>query len=293
MRWLAPVLVCALTACRAQSSDGTPEPKRVVPGVLQIGAIQHPRISESSGVVVSRKNPDVFWTHNDGGGKRQVLYAMTRTGQHIAEFRITGAVLEDWEDIAADNNGHLFLGDVGNNDNVRESIAVHQIDEPDTKKSQKGLARITRSWSLQYPGTRFDCESLFIWENVGYLVSKVFDDERADIYRFSLTNIAPSQVLEVVAEVKIDSPVTGADISKDGNLLAMVARNGAYVFAIDGDVGRAAKGKPYHTRYRPQHIEACTFVPDGLLATAESGEIFLFTDDAFITGPPRKKLAKE
>src|SRR5688500_16531270 len=91
MKWVASILLCVLTACRAQSSDGAPEPKNAAPGVQQIGRIQHPRITESSGVVLSRANPDLFWTHNDGGGKRQVLYAMTRMGRALAEFRITGA----------------------------------------------------------------------------------------------------------------------------------------------------------------------------------------------------------
>jgi hypothetical protein len=289
MKWLAPVFFCVLTACRAEPGDAAPKPKKVAPGVLEIGRIQHPRITESSGIVVSRKDPALFWTHNDGGGKRQVLYAMTRYGKPIAEFRVTGALLEDWEDIAADDKGHLFLGDIGNNDAKRTSIAVHQVDEPDTKETQNGLARVTRTWNLSFPKVPFDCESLFLWGNYGYLISKVFDDERADIYRFSLTNNAPFQTLEIVAEVKIDSPVTGADISQDGNLLAVVAKNGAYVFRINGDVAHATKGKPFQTKFKHEHIEACTFVPEGLLATAESREIYLFTDAAFRTGPPKKK----
>jgi len=63
-----------------------------------IAHISSKEINESSGLAVSQCQKDVFWTHNDGGGKRQVLYAMTRTGQPLGEFRITGAVLEDWEE---------------------------------------------------------------------------------------------------------------------------------------------------------------------------------------------------
>jgi hypothetical protein len=116
----------------------------------------------------------------------------------------------------------------------------------------------------------------------------VFKDERADIYRFSLTNTAAFQTLESVGEIKIDSPVTGADISPDGNLLGIVAKNGAYVYGIHGDVARATKGKPYQNKFKHDHIEGCTFVPEGLLATAESKEIFLFVDEAFRTGPQKK-----
>jgi hypothetical protein len=93
------------------------------------------------------------------------------------------------------------------------------------------------------------------------------------------------QPLQFLGEIKIDSPVTGADISQDGKLLGGVAKNGAYLYRIKGDPERATHGKANEfTKFRHEHIEACTFVPDGLLATAESREIYLFTDEAFHPG---------
>ena len=59
----------------------------------------------------------MFWTHNDGGGpKKQVLYAIDREGNTRAAFPVIGATFHDWEDIAIDDAGHLYLGDIGNND---------------------------------------------------------------------------------------------------------------------------------------------------------------------------------
>jgi hypothetical protein len=87
--------------------------------------------------------------------------------------------------------------------------------------------------------------------------------------------------LELVAATKIESPVAGADISPDGRLLALVAKSGAFVYRIDGDVAKAGKRKVYQTKFRHEHIEGCCFVPEGLLATAESREIYLFTDEPF------------
>jgi hypothetical protein len=272
-----------------ESNELASGPKQVQAGVKLIGRIEHPRITESSGVGASRRDPTVFWTHNDGGGKRQVLYAMTREGKSVGEFRVTGAVLDDWEDIAANDDGKLFLGDIGNNDAKRSSIAVYQVLEPDIKAAPAGIAAVTRAWHLRYPAAAFDCESLFVWRDHGYLISKVFDDERAGVYRFSLTNDAPFQTLESMGELRIDSPVTGADLSRDGGLLGIVAKNGAYVYSIRGDVSRAIAAKPFQKKFKHEHIEACTFVTDGLLATAESREVYLFDDPAFRTGPKRKK----
>jgi hypothetical protein len=279
MKQFASILFCLLSACSARTASF---PRPVDDGVMEIGRIQHPAINESSGVVVSRRDTNLFWTHNDGGGRKQVLYAMTRTGQSLGEFFVIGAPLNDWEDIAADNRGHLFVADTGNNDAKRNRIAVYQLDEPDLTKARSGTAPIKRAWPLRFPKKPFDCESLFVWEDYGYVISKVFDDAKAELFRFSLTNTA-EQTLERVAELPIDSPVTGADISQDGKLVGVVAKNGAYAFRIHGDPGRINDHKPHHTKLKDEHIEACTFVPDGLLATSEAREIYLFTDEAFIS----------
>lgn len=254
----------------------------VAPGVRQIGRLTDARLTESSGLAASRRHADVYWTHNDGGGlRRQVLYAIDRQGATLAAFPVLGVDMRDWEDIAIDDKGRLYLADTGNNEARRTEVTVHEIDEPDPAGGPRALS-VKRSWRLTFPGSPFDAEGLFVWQGHGYLVSKVFNDARAQIYKFALTDSAAVQTLELVATTKIDSPVTGADISADGSRLALVAKNGAYVHRIDGDVSRVVKGKSYHTRFRNEHIEACAFVPDGLMVTSEDREMFLFTDPAFL-----------
>lgn len=258
-------------------SQGT----EVAPGVRLIGRIAHPRLTESSGVVASRQFPGVLWTHTDGGGpKKQMLNAITFDGRSVGEFYVADVMIADWEDIAIDDQKHLFIADTGNNDAERSQLAVHQIDEPDPKSNAR-VVHPTRTWRLRYPGEPFDCESLFIWQGNGFVVSKVFNDSRAQIFRFPLTDQKAPAVLELVATTKIESPVTGADISPDGRLLGLVAKSGAFLYRIEGDVARAGKGKPLQTKFRHEHIEGCTFIPEGLLATAESREIYLYTDAAF------------
>src|SRR5207344_1543529 len=130
------------------------------PGVFQIGRIENPHITESSGVAASRQYPGVFWTHVDGGWpKKQVLYAIDREGKSLGAFFVTDALLVDWEDISIDDQKHLFVGDIGNNDAKRTELAVYQLDEPDPK-SKRGFVRPTRSWRLRFPKMPFDCESL-------------------------------------------------------------------------------------------------------------------------------------
>jgi hypothetical protein len=273
---LASLLVASLTAGNAAEPG-----QEIAPGVRLVARISDPRIEESSGVVASRRYTDVFWTHNDGGGpKKQVLYAIDRKGNTRASFSVIDATLHDWEDIAIDGAGHLYIGDIGNNDAKRGMLAVYEIDEPNPHAGATAIFP-KRAWKLKFPGAPFDCESLFVWKDKGYVVSKVFDKARAQIFRFPLEETNRPLTLELVATTKIESPVTGADISADGTLLGLVAKNGAYVFRVDGDVTRVSNANPHHTKVKNEHIEGCCFVPQGLLATSERRMIFLFTDPAF------------
>jgi hypothetical protein len=269
-----------LTACRDSAAADRRRNGQVAPGVQLSGRIRSSNIRESSGIAASRRFPEVFWTHNDGGNPAQKLFAMRRTGEVIADYLVTGARFDDWEDIAADSAGHLYLADTGNNEARRSEISVHQVTEPDPAGTTRTVA-IERSWRLRFPGASFDCEGLFILGTNGYVISKVFDDARAEIYRFSLGDQKEPATLEFVARTRIDSPVTGADVSADGDLLGIVAKSGAFAYRIAGDPARAAVLKPHQTKFKHEHIEGCTFVREGLLATAESKEIFLFTDAAF------------
>jgi hypothetical protein len=273
---LASLLAASFTACNAAEPG-----QDVAPGIRLLARMSDPRIVESSGVIASRRYADVFWTHNDGGGpKKQVLYAIDRKSNTRASFSVIDVTLHDWEDIAIDDAGHLYIGDIGNNEAKRDALTVYEIDEPNPQAGTGSVAP-KRAWKLKFPGAPFDCESLFVWKDQGYVVSKVFDKARAQIFRFPLKETNEPLTLELVATTKIKSPVTGADISADGTLLGLVAKDGAYVFRIDGDVTRVSKANPHHTKLKNEHIEGCCFVPQGLLVTSERRMIFLFTDPAF------------
>lgn len=265
--------------CDAQTSvKGDPSAREVSSGVWRVGSIASWAITESSGLSTCGSDTNVFWTHNDGG--RRSLYAITRTGKTVAEFVVDVPRVADWEDISRDAQGHLYLADIGNNEARRSQLSVHQFAEPDPMKPGRAVV-VTRSWQLSFPAKPFDCESLFIWQGYGYVISKAFKDGAAEIYRFPLADSNAVIVLEFVAKLPVTSPVTGADLSSDGKMLGLVCKSGAYLFRVDGDVRRAATATPQRVKFREGQLEGCCFVPEGLLATSEQREIFLFTYEAF------------
>src|SRR5438105_10764194 len=86
-------------------------------------------IPEASGIVASRRHPGIFWVHNDSGNAPR-LFAVRRDGSLVREFAVAAPNV-DWEDIATDDHGHLYIGETGNNNGRLPLRAVYQLDEPD------------------------------------------------------------------------------------------------------------------------------------------------------------------
>jgi hypothetical protein len=251
----------------------------------QIGYIEHEPISESSGIVASRRRPGVLWTHCDSGNDA-ALYAITREGSLLAEYEVQ-ARNDDWEDIAADDHGNLYIADTGNNGGGRKKVQVYRLVEPDpaapARKKNARRIKPTFSWTLRYPASPFDSEAFFVLGGHGYLISKA-PGIPAAVYRFALDEGKPEQVLERVCTLPIFTAVTAADATPDGKRLAVLSLTGLHVFPIDSDVARAAGVKPTTTRAVYAGIESAAFLPDapgapgGVIVTSEGREIFLFPD---------------
>jgi hypothetical protein len=200
-----------------------------------------------------------------------VLFAIHRDGT-VAGRVTVDANFHDWEDIATDEQGRLYLADTGNNSRERNRVNVYRIAEPETSAKH---AEILDTWKLAFPDKPFNCESLFIWRDFGYVISKNEDGERAAVYRFPLQHQRKSMMLEKVMTLPIDQPVTAADISRDGKRLAVLSRGALYLFEIDGTVEKAGDATPQRISIPPIQAEGCCFVPDGVLMVAETGEVLL------------------
>src|SRR5687768_15777257 len=176
--------------------------QQVAESVTQVGVMRHFAIAESSGVVASRRFPGVVWTHNDGGF--QFLFAVNQTGKMLGAFQVVGNLV-DWEDIAADGAGNLYLADTGTNGMARTHVAVHRVKEPNPSR-RYGNARIERTWLLRFPaGPIQDCEGFFVHGGFGYLISKRAPRGTVKMYRFSLADRRRSIPLRFVTKIPIES----------------------------------------------------------------------------------------
>lgn len=221
-------------ATEGRTADARPEPAAPAAGMERADAVCQPdgaprplddELRESSGVAVSRAHAGIFWTHNDSGDP--LLYAVDAEGRTVGRVRITGAAVEDWEDVARApcpaGGDCLYVADIGDNDADRPSITVYRVPEPSPRAAHSAPAGAIR---LRYPDGAHDAEALFVLNGAIHVVTKGESGPVA-VYR-APPSAAPGaetmlQQVRLVSEARVDRRrrITGADASPDGRWIAL------------------------------------------------------------------------
>jgi len=196
-------------------------------------------LEESSGVAPSRAHPGIVWTHVDGGAP--YLYAVDRAGGLVGKVRLGGVELTDAEDLSlatCDGRTCLYLADLGDNEERRDTVAILRLPEPDPRVDT--LARPTRFPLLLPHGPR-DVEAIFVLPGERlYLVSKG-RSAPVSVYRYpGPLRAGSAPVLQEVQRLS-DGPrvlprqVTGASASLDGSVVAIRTYETVSLFREEGD----------------------------------------------------------
>src|SRR6185503_2198976 len=244
--------------------------------------------SEGSGLAASRRYPGVIWTHNDGG--YQFLFAINKSGDYLGAFQIVGANLIDWEALASDGDGNLYLADIGINGMERTHVAVHRVREPNPS-NRYGNAEVNKTWYLRFPGAREDCESFFVMDDHGYLITKPRTNDQVTMFRYPLSSRGNSVLLEEVTKISVMAAVTDAGLSIDKQRLGVVTTEGVHLYFINGNPAAIQAAEREFTTFTNDFMEGGTFVDDGFLTSAETRELWLLTNASFVcTTPPNFTL---
>lgn len=139
-------------------------------------------LSEASGIAASRRTPGTFWALNDSG--QPVIYALDGNGAVTGRVTLSGAMVDDWEAIAAgscSSGSCLYIGDIGDNNGSRKTITVYRLPEPAATGESTATAEAIQA---TYPDGAQDAESLFITpDGTLYVVTKGVKGSVA-LYRF-------------------------------------------------------------------------------------------------------------
>ena len=197
-------------------------------------------IKEVSGTEITNDS-DLLWMVNDAGNS-SIIYGLNEKGKILKELKIK-AKNRDWEDLTSDEEGNLYIGDFGNNDNYRKNLVILKIMREDLN-SDKAVK--VEKIKFHFPDQKkfppkkskhyFDCEALFFLNDSLYFFTK----SRVD------GNHGKTTLYKVPAKkgnyeaIKIDSYntscnsftcwVTSADISPDKTKVALLTPNSIFIF---------------------------------------------------------------
>lgn len=134
------------------------------------------KLTEISGIEFDKRMN--LWAINDGGGKPK-LYQVNRDGNIDKTITITNAKNIDWEDMTQDDFGHFFLGDFGNNENLRKWLTIYKIENPIDIKGNTTQAEIIKfnypehkSFPPKAEDKEFDVEAFIYYKKHLYLFTK-------------------------------------------------------------------------------------------------------------------------
>jgi hypothetical protein len=196
----------------------------------QTGEITSPALPEVSGLTAARTVRGGWWVVNDGGNGA-LLHLLGGKGRLLASVRVRGLENRDWEELASGpapgGRRYLYVGDIGDNDEARDDLAVYRVPEP----ARTARSVMPTALPFRYPDGRHDAEAMFVDPGSGriYVITKARTPQvdPCRVYRFPLP-LRPGRrvTLEPVAGrfAQLLGPValvTGAGLSPDGTRLAV------------------------------------------------------------------------
>ncbi len=255
MRTISAIVQFSLVvAAVAQAQNAPAWPEHPVPSTSErVAILADKRIKESSGLALGSRDPSVFWTVNDSGGE-PCVFAIDRSGQTRAKVRLREAANFDWEDIASgkDSQGKpaLFIGDIGDNFQIRPTIQVYQIPEPAITAANQPVAETESAapqlWRAHYPDGKHNAESLLVHPLTGrlYILTKSEDGQSA-LYAFPQPlQSKVSMTLEKITDLSFPTlrragkrphdncMTTGACFAPDGSRLIVATYSSLYEWEL-------------------------------------------------------------
>lgn len=134
-------------------------------------------LKEVSGIIYHPAT-DLIWTLEDSGNQNEV-YGLDSKGEIANTIVIEDTENTDWEDITKDREGNLYIGDFGNNDNVRQDLCIYKINK-NALKQEKAVPAYKISFAYpeqkDFPPKKtemlYDVEGFFEFKNNFYLFTK-------------------------------------------------------------------------------------------------------------------------
>lgn len=133
-------------------------------------------LEEISGMVTY--NDSTIWVLEDNGNKDEI-YQVNFKGDITKTLKVKNGDNDDWEDMAMDSLGNVYIANIGNNHNSRKNLGIYKITNPTTEPGNK---IDTEHIEFYYPNQKefppkknaliYDAEALFHHGNKLFIVTK-------------------------------------------------------------------------------------------------------------------------
>jgi hypothetical protein len=191
-----------------------------------VASINDDRITESSGLAYSSKFPDLAYTLNDENGP--IYTIRPSTGKVVGTIKLDDVKLGDPESIYVDPYGHLWIGDLGVNDEERHDVAIYAFNEP-------GAGNFRVKDMLKFPVSYEDgpknVEAMLINPISGqvYLVHKA---KKKDATVYALPNPLVNGQTNNARDLdkKMPEKVTDGEFTPDGRRALVKTEKDVYIY---------------------------------------------------------------
>jgi hypothetical protein len=255
-----------LCSCASEESRGF-ENIRSDSQIIKLANLPE-KLTESSGL--ARASENSFWTLNDSGGKDE-LYEIDEKGRIISTQKIKGAKNIDWEELAEDDKGNIYIGDFGNNSQNRKNLVIYKVKEGKNKKIE-----FEYKDQKKFPAEseNFDCEAFFWFKDELHLFTKGKEDKKLITKHYVIPDSPGKYSVSPKQKLELHEAVTAADISPDETKLALLTYGKILIFGIENE--EINFEHPLEClKTRRKQTEALLFVTNSeIIFTNEQQELF-------------------
>lgn len=240
------------------------------------------KLDEVSGIAYINNKTFVI----EDSKNKNSIYILKKNGKIDAEINIENIKNEDWEDLASDVSGNLYIGDFGNNKNIRKNLCIYKIDANQLDKNKIATEAKTTFYypeQKEFPSNKremfYDCESFFEWKGNFYLFTKNrSEDFDGTVLIYKVPNKTGHHKAELIDIFKTcndreNCTITSASITNDGTKMVLLSHSIVWLFEnFESDNFTNGEISTYDLQHESQKEAICFKNNDLLIIADEAGE---------------------
>ncbi|MEO1009742.1 MAG: hypothetical protein AAFX53_00460 [Bacteroidota bacterium] len=191
------------------------------------------QLEECSGIISVAQ--DAIWAIEDGGNPDKI-HKLDLKGNLIKSLEVKNAKNQDWEDLARDKMGNVYIGDFGNNNSNRKDLIIYKLPDPESESGDKIDAQKIRFYypeQEKFPPKKakrfYDAEAFFYHKDWLYIITKNRANPfpgTARIYKVPAREGKHKGILVASFPTCADwetCQITAADISPNGKTIVLLS----------------------------------------------------------------------